>query len=328
MTDEIPDRQRADPTFEHRKHGDRKSEAGGRDDREEWVWILDYLPYGRETDTRPVYQKKPLIHALGDNKLIFMELIPVEDKIPPIHIKTHIGSREEEYIERVKARISYDDLSNGAKSELIPVLEDYVKINEEKFIQFFNEAKPLSMRQNSLELLPGIGKKLMMDVLDEKKKKPFTDFADLKERVHSLHNPEKLLVQRIIEEMKGDQKYYLFAAQPPRVPFSGDSDRQHPGRGGENRGGDNRGGDNRGGDSRGGDSRGGDSRGGGSYGGGSRGGGSHGGGGYGGGKGGGGGGYGGGSGGGGGYGGGNRGDGRRNDGRRDDGRRRDGEQRQ
>ncbi|MCL2549811.1 MAG: DUF655 domain-containing protein [Methanimicrococcus sp.] len=232
MTDEIPNRQRADPTFEHRKHGDRKNEAGGRDDREEWVWILDYLPYGRETDNRPVYQKKPLIHALGDNKLIFMELIPVEDKIPPAHTKTHIGSRDEEYIERVKSRISYDDLSNGAKSELIPVLEDYVKINEERFIQFFNEARPLSMRQNSLELLPGIGKKLMMDVLDEKKKQPFADFSDLKERVHSLHNPEKLLVQRIIEEMKGDQKYYLFAAPPSKALFSGDADRQHPGHGG------------------------------------------------------------------------------------------------
>jgi len=285
MTDEIPNRQRVDPTFEHRRHGDRKNEAGGRDDREEWVWILDYLPYGRETDNRPVYQKKPLIHALGDNKLIFMELIPVEDKIPPIHVKTHIGSRDEEYVERVKSRISYDDLSNGAKSELVSVLEDYVKINEGRFIQFFNEAKPLSMRQNSLELLPGIGKKLMMDVLDEKKKRPFDDFSDLKERVHSLHNPERLLVQRIIEEMKGDQKYYLFAAPPSRALTSGDGDR-HPS--GQGSGGHGSGG----------------------YGGGSHGGGSHGGGSHGGGKG--------------GYGGSKRGDGRRDDGRRDDNRRDDG----
>ncbi|MCL2863367.1 MAG: DUF655 domain-containing protein [Methanimicrococcus sp.] len=241
MTDEIPSRGGTDPTFEHRRHGgDRKHEAGGREDREEWVWVLDYLPYGRETDNRPVYQKKPLIHALGDNKLILLELIPVENKIPPAHIKTHIGAQGEEYAERVKSRISYDELSNGAKSELSPVLEDYVKINEERFINFFNEAKPLSMRQNSLELLPGIGKKLMMDVLDEKRKRPFVNFADLKERVHGLHNPEKLLVQRIIEEMKGGQKYYLFAAPPSRALLGVDGHGQQ--HGGQQHGGQQHGG--------------------------------------------------------------------------------------
>lgn len=216
MTDEIPNRPRADPTFEHKRHGDRKPDSG-RDDREEWVWVLDYLPYGRETDNRPVYQKKPLIHALGDNKLILMELIPTEGKIPPTHIKTHIGGRDEEYVERVKSRIPYDDLSNGAKLELPLVLEEYVTANEERFIQFFSKAEPLSMRQNSLELLPGVGKKLMLDVLEESKKGPFEGFADLKARVPALHNPEKLIVQRVIEEMKGGQKYYVFAAPPSRA---------------------------------------------------------------------------------------------------------------
>jgi Predicted RNA-binding protein len=215
MTDEMPARPRADPTFEHRRREEKRQDSG-RDDREEWVWVLDYLPYGRETDKRPVYQKKPLIHALGDNKLILMELIPIEGKIPPIHIKTHIGTRDEEYVERVKSRIAYDDLSHGAVMELPPVLEDYIMANEDRFIQFFSKAEPLSMRQNSLELLPGVGKKLMLDVLEESKKGPFADFADLKTRVPALHNPEKLLVQRIIEEMKGGQKYYLFAAQPSK----------------------------------------------------------------------------------------------------------------
>jgi len=214
MAEEIPNRPRTDPAFEHKRRGDRKPQDAG--DREEWVWILDYLPYGRDTDNRPVYQKKPLVHALGDNKLILMELIPIENKIPPIQIKTHIGSRDEEYIERVKSRISYDELSHGAKMELPLVLEGYVKANEAQFIQFFNEAQPVSMRQNSLKLLPGIGKKLMWDVIEEKKKKTFDDFADLKARVSGLHDPEKLLVQRILEEMKGGQKYYLFAAPPSK----------------------------------------------------------------------------------------------------------------
>lgn len=243
MTDEAPNRQRVDPTFEHKRHGDRKQESG-RDDREEWVWILDYLPYGRETDNRPVYQKKPLIHALGDNKLILMELIPIEGKIPPVHVKTHIGGKDEEYVERVKSRISYEELSNGAKLELPLVLEGYVTANESRFIQFFSKAAPLSMRQNSLELLSGVGKKLMQDVLDASKKGPFAGFADLKARVPTLYNPEKLIVQRIIEEMKGGQKYYVFAAPPSRALTQPEGGGRQEGRGYGGRGGnrDDRGG--------------------------------------------------------------------------------------
>jgi putative nucleotide binding protein len=217
MTSEVPHRPSSDPSFEHKRHVNPRS-GGDRDrgDREEWVWILDYLPYGRENDTRPVYMKKPLVHALGDNKLILMELLPVEGKIPPVHAKTHIGEQGEEFIERVKARITYEELSRGAKMELPIVLEKYIKENESRFIKFFNDATPVSMRQNSLELLPGIGKKLMWDVIEAKKKGPFESFENLKARVPGLHDPEKMLIQRIIDELKTEQKYYLFTARPPQ----------------------------------------------------------------------------------------------------------------
>ncbi|WNY25124.1 DUF655 domain-containing protein [Methanolapillus millepedarum] len=214
MTDELPrDRKNASSasSFEHKKHVRPKQESG---EREEWVWILDYLPYGKEDDLRPVYQKKPLIQSLGDNKFVLLELIPVEGKVPPVHIKTHIGPGEKEYVDRVKARIMYDELSRGAKLELPLVLADAVKAQEARFIKFYNDAQPVSMRQNSLELLPGIGKKLMLDILAETKKKPFDNFEDLKKRVPPLRDPEKHIIDRIIEEMKGGQKYYVFAAPP------------------------------------------------------------------------------------------------------------------
>ena len=217
MTGENPHIPRPDASFVHKKHVSDSKSSGDRSDREEWVWILDYLPYGRENDTRPVYMKKPFIHALGDNKLILMELIPVEGKIPQVHIKTHIGGQDDEFIERVKSRITYEELSRGAKMELPIVLEKYIKENEARFIKFFNDATPVSMRQNSLELIPGIGKKLMWDVIEEKKKGPFENFENLKSRISGLRDPEKMMVQRIVDELKGGQKYYLFAAKPPQV---------------------------------------------------------------------------------------------------------------
>ncbi|WP_338098941.1 DUF655 domain-containing protein [Methanolapillus africanus] len=198
-------------SFEHKKHARPKPEPG---EREEFVWILDYLPYGREDDPRPVYQKKPLIQSLGDSKFVLLELIPNEGKVPPVHIKTPIGPGEKEYIDRVKTRIMYDELSRGAKLELPLAIAESVKAQEERFIKFYNDAQPVSMRQNSLELLPGVGKKLMLDILAETKKKPFDNFEDLKKRVPALRDPEKHIIDRIIEEMKGGQKYYVFAAPP------------------------------------------------------------------------------------------------------------------
>ncbi|MCL2141929.1 MAG: DUF655 domain-containing protein [Methanimicrococcus sp.] len=198
--------------------------------REKWVWILDYLPYGRENDTRPVDIKKPFIHALSDNKLILMELIPVEGKIPQVRIKTHIGEQNEEFIARVKSRITYKELSQRAKIELPIVLEKYVKVNESRFIKFFNDAnycgiprgfftseRALCYRSSSLQLLPGIGYKLTEAIIKEAKKYPFKSFADLRWRINYLPNPETILVKRILEEIQGSPDgYYLFAESPPK----------------------------------------------------------------------------------------------------------------
>jgi len=43
-----------------------------------------------------------------------------------------------------------------------------------------------------LELLPGIGKKLMWGIIEEKKKGKFENFKNLVERVKGLHAPKNL----------------------------------------------------------------------------------------------------------------------------------------
>ena len=42
-----------------------------------------------------------------------------------------------------------------------------------------------------LHLLPGIGKKLMWEVLTEREKKPFESFADISQRIKSIPHPKK-----------------------------------------------------------------------------------------------------------------------------------------
>jgi putative nucleotide binding protein len=67
-----------------------------------------------------------------------------------------------------------------------------------------------------LELLPGIGKKLMWGIIEEKKKGKFESFKNLVERVKGLHTPEKLIAHRVMDELKDDNiKYRIFTTPMP-----------------------------------------------------------------------------------------------------------------
>ena len=62
-----------------------------------------------------------------------------------------------------------------------------------------------------LELIPGLGKKTMWHIIEERKKKPFIGFQDLMDRISTIHQPEKLLTKRIIQEMEDTSiKYHMF----------------------------------------------------------------------------------------------------------------------
>ena len=66
------------------------------------------------------------------------------------------------------------------------------------------------MRMHQLELLPGLGKKHMWEVLNERKGKPFAGFDDLKERVNLLPDPKLVVVKRIMSELLKEEKYNVF----------------------------------------------------------------------------------------------------------------------
>ena len=182
--------------------------------REEIARVLDYLPYGRTPDTR-TYQKQPLVQAVGDTNFVLMEMTPKEGVVPVAGAQVYIGSGSREEIDHVNRRIDYSELSNSAKLELPFVIKTIVLEEEARFIRYFNDAGPITTRMHALELLPGIGKKLMWSVLNERKKGPFKDFADLVEKVKGLYNPEKLVAKRIEDELMDDRiKYRVFTTMP------------------------------------------------------------------------------------------------------------------
>jgi putative nucleotide binding protein len=178
--------------------------------REEVARILDYLPYGRTPDTRS-YQKQPIIQAVGEANFVLMEMTPKEGVVSSAGTRVYIGSGSRDIIDHVNRRIDYQELSNNAKLELSYQIPSIVLDNEARFIRYFNEAGPITTRMHALELLPGIGKKLMWAVLNERKKGPFKNFTDLMERVKGLHNPEKLIAKRVEDELMDERiKYRVF----------------------------------------------------------------------------------------------------------------------
>lgn len=189
---------------------------GKKLEKEDIAYVLDYLPYGRPDDPRPLYQKKPLVQGAGEKHFVLMEMIPKENVIPKPHDRVYIGEGDRPVIDHVKRRIAYSELTHGAQMELPVVVEKIVLANESRFLSFFNEAYPITTRLHMLELLPGIGKKLMWAIIEERKKGKFTSFKELAERVKGLHSPEKLIAHRVLDELKDDSiKYRVFTTPMP-----------------------------------------------------------------------------------------------------------------
>jgi len=84
--------------------------------------------------------------------------------------------------------VSFDDLTRNAAAEIEYAVEDIVEGDEKRFVDFYNEAGPITLRLHQLNLLPGIGKQLRNKVLDERKRGPFESFEEVSERVTGLHH--------------------------------------------------------------------------------------------------------------------------------------------
>ena len=94
------------------------------------------------------------------------------------------------------------------------MIEQVVKEREQDFVTFFNKAISITPKLHMLHLLPGIGKKLMWEVLEARNKKPFESFADISARIKSIPHPEKMIQARILEELQDKEvKYHLFTTK-------------------------------------------------------------------------------------------------------------------
>lgn len=180
--------------------------------KEETVIVLDFLQNGYPFDKRPSHKKTPIIQALGTKHFSLLELVPKKGVFVQPYEEVYIGEGKREKIHHIVGKLILDRLTETAKSELEFIVKDLIKKKEKEFVDFFNTAQSLSMRMHQIELLPGVGKKHMWEIIEARKEKPFESFEDIKKRVKLMPDPKKSIIKRIIQEILGKEKHRIFTS--------------------------------------------------------------------------------------------------------------------
>ena len=177
---------------------------------EEYAYVLDYLQFGRPATDKPRHLALPTVQVLGESYFTLLEAEVRAGAQAALHERVYIGKDRREKINRIIGRIGFTDLTANAKAELLPVLETLITNQEGRFVSFFNNSQAITPRMHSLELLPGIGKKSMWQIINAREKKTFSSFKDIQER-SSISDPTKVIAKRILDELTGGEKYRIFS---------------------------------------------------------------------------------------------------------------------
>jgi len=174
--------------------------------KDEHIIILDFLPRGKPSDRKA----EPLVQGIGEKFFNLLEVALRDGISVKVGDKLYVGDDKRDEVKYIRGKIEYSMLTNYAKGEIEAVITKLINENEKKFVDFFNLSRPVTTRLHSLELLPGIGKTHMWEIIRERKKKPFENFKELQDRVEMLPDPKKIVARRILMELEGKDKYRLF----------------------------------------------------------------------------------------------------------------------
>ena len=174
---------------------------------EEYAYVLDFNPRGKSTTVRG--RGGIILTAIGEDRLTLLEILGAPNSSFDVGEKIFIGKEGRTKVLSVLGKMDYNKLSSAAQAELSGVVDKIVTENEKKFVDYLNNAQPLTPRIHALELIPGIGKTYMKAILEERDKKKFENFKDLQERI-GFKEPKNQITKRIMEEITGETRLNLF----------------------------------------------------------------------------------------------------------------------
>lgn len=174
--------------------------------REEYAVVLDFMSSGKSFSSR----SEPLAQLIGEEWFTLLEATPKPGISISIGERVYIGKDERDKIALIKFRISYPELTQTSQGNLRNMVLQVIKSNPQKYVNFFNTAGPLNIREHTLELLPGIGKKHLQAILKVRNEKKFESFEDISSRIPLLQNPMEMIAERVVQELQGNERFYLF----------------------------------------------------------------------------------------------------------------------
>lgn len=176
--------------------------------KDDFITVLDFLPHGKPNDRRA----EPVAQGIGDKYFNLLEVAIKEESTVKPKDRLYVGDDKRDQVKYIRGRIQYGELTNFAKNMVEEIVMEIVSKDEKRFVEFFNKAAPLTTRMHSLELLPGIGKRHLWDIISARKSRPFENFSDVQKRVAMLPDPKRIVVRRILAELEDKDRHRIFVA--------------------------------------------------------------------------------------------------------------------
>lgn len=180
------------------------------------VYVLDILERGHFDG----YRGGPIIQAIETPNFNLFEMHYNKNNPAKIQEKTVVTNDVNGKIGKVKKRLKYHGLTITSKELLNSTIKLHLEDAEQLYIRFLNNAGPITKKRHQLNLLPGVGEKVMWEIL-EARKKPFENFKDFDARVKSINDIKGVLTKRILNEIIDDESSrYLFVKRKIKKPDS------------------------------------------------------------------------------------------------------------
>jgi putative nucleotide binding protein len=170
-------------------------------------FIIDYYPQGKSLSHRRSEDYNPLVVVVTVEKFHFYDVILTVGSEFDVGEDLLLSPRNRNIVRLIK--IGYNQLSSSALSNLPTIIRKIVMVFESRYINFLNQAHPLTSQMHQLQLLPGIGQKRLWAILEARKSNSFSSFSDFSSRTN-ISDPMSIFTNRILLELENSPKYYLF----------------------------------------------------------------------------------------------------------------------
>ena len=109
--------------------------------------MLDFSTRGRSKTVRG--REGVIVTALGEERLTLLEVLGLDESEFEIGEKIYIGKEGRTKVQSVLGKLDYEQISDSAQTELTNVVSTIVTNNETRFVNYINNAQPLTPRKHS-----------------------------------------------------------------------------------------------------------------------------------------------------------------------------------